>query len=175
MDHSLAQYLDQFTKQEKSILVAATKRHIPGMGEFHLGMLPLLSITNARIAIAMWRVEHDPAFKSHLLTALHHKLTTMSPGMIDRNNVSFLLWLNPQKVMKVLGNNPRRGVAFKAPLKKVTVGMKWSLPKRDYVPDTDVLVKPMMKVIPNSNGSYTITVDKKYHQAAMDYLVDNCM
>jgi hypothetical protein len=59
-----------------------------------------------------------------------------------------LMYLNDAKVARRFGSRPDLGKIIPgAGVKKVTVGVRWSLPKFDYEPDTDVIVRPRVALI----------------------------
>lgn len=87
-----------------------------------------------------------------------------------------ILHLNDGKVAKFFGPHPERGrVLPGAPKKRVTVGVRWSLPKMDYVPDDDVLVAPTVALKCLGRGKWEVKADREHLQRAVDWLVDRCM
>lgn len=89
-------------------------------------------------------------------------------------SVSFTMHLIDAKVVKVFGTKPWLGRRLPH-LKRVTCGVKWSLPKRDFIPDEDVMVHPTVKLDPVRRGFWRVTVAKKYKQEAELFLIDSCM
>ena len=87
-----------------------------------------------------------------------------------------ILYLNDKKVCRYFGAHPERGRPLPGNRRKrVTVGVKWSLPKKDYLPDDDVLVRPTVALKCLGKGKWEILVEATYRDRAIDWLVDNCM
>lgn len=94
---------------------------------------------------------------------------------IPNYNTSFLMHLNPVKVAKHFGKRPDLGKALPHLQKeKVTVGVKWSLPKKRYEPDRDVLVTPCVTLKELGPGAYSVNVLSRCRQAVELWLMDNC-
>lgn len=104
-------------------------------------------------------------------TTLHSIQKNSKNGQV----VKITLYLNDAKVIKRFGPHPERGVKIPGTLKKVTVGFRWSLPHRDYIPDDDVLVQPCMRLQCLKKGKWLISVEASYAEKAQKYLLDNCM
>lgn len=90
------------------------------------------------------------------------------------------LTLNNQKVLRRFNGHPERGVACSVlPKKRVTVGVRWSLPHRDFIPDDDVHVTPtvalrFIKRYPKGLGQWKVIVAKKHLKKAVEWLLITC-
>lgn len=86
-----------------------------------------------------------------------------------------IIYLDNKKVAKVFGAHPERGRRLTGISKRVTVGVKWSLPKKDYVPDDDVLVNPVLALKPMGRGRWQVLIEEQYRKEAERFLNDNCI
>lgn len=90
------------------------------------------------------------------------------------------LILNNQKVLRRFNGHPERGVACSwLPKQRVTVGVKWSLPHKDYIPDDDVHVAPtvalrFIKRYPGGVSQWKVVVDEKHLKKAVEWLLITC-
>ncbi len=90
------------------------------------------------------------------------------------------LILNSQKVLRRFNGHPERGVLCSVLTKKrVTVGVRWSLPHKDYVPDDDVHVTPTvaLKFIKRYSGglsSWEVIAAKEHLTRATEWLLLTC-
>ena len=87
----------------------------------------------------------------------------------------FTMYLDDRKVLKQFGQRPWLGKRLPGVYKKVTVGMRWSLPRKQYEPDDDVLVNPTVALTQLRKGEWQVTVEDKYTQEAYNFLAANCM
>lgn len=87
---------------------------------------------------------------------------------------SFVMYLNDAKVARHFGVRPHLGRRLPHKLKRVTVGVRWSLPKRDYVPDDNVLVAPTVALQCLGRGKWRVSVADEYRAYAVNWLADNC-
>ena len=87
-----------------------------------------------------------------------------------------IMYLNDAKVVKFFGCRPELGRALSSVIvKRVTVGVRWSLPKLKYEPDDDVLVRPTVALKCLGKGKWEVHVEAQYRQLAEQFLIDNCM
>ena len=86
-----------------------------------------------------------------------------------------IMYLDDSKVFKRFGSHPERGRLIRGKVKKVTVGVRWSLPKCDYEVDDDVDVHPTIALRCVGKGKWEVLVAEEYRQYAETWLVDNCM
>ena len=81
--------------------------------------------------------------------------------------------LNDKKVVRRFGSHPERGIPLKGISKRVTVGVRWSLPRRKYEPDTDVLVNPIIALHSAGKGKWKLICEPAYHRQAEQFLLEN--
>lgn len=86
-----------------------------------------------------------------------------------------ILYLNDKKVAKHFGAYPERGRFIPSTVKRVTVGVRWNLPKGCHEPDDDVLVRPVMALKCLGRGKWKLSVEPQFHEKAVSFLCDNCM
>lgn len=85
------------------------------------------------------------------------------------------LELNAKKIIRHFGLHPERGKALPClPKKRVTVGMRWSLPKLDYVPDDDVRVNRMVALQHVRGSTWRVLCEEAYWPAVMTWLLEYC-
>jgi len=107
-------------------------------------------------------------------------LVKLSEARDDRKGVAvFRMCLNVKKVYRHFGRNPEKGKPLNfLPKERVTVGVKYSLPKKDYVPDKDVLVAPCVKLKLVEKGPlqrvWEVTVLERCRPAVELWLQQNC-
>lgn len=86
-----------------------------------------------------------------------------------------IMYLDDRKVIKFFGAHPERGRFISNTIvKRVTVGVRWSLPKKDWEPDDDVLVKPVVCLICKGKGKWEVKVEAAYRKIAEQFLMDHC-
>lgn len=88
---------------------------------------------------------------------------------------TFTMYLDDRKVWKQFGQRPWLGKRLPGIFKKVTVGVRWSLPHKQYEPDDDVLVQPTVALQPIKRGVWKVTVEKQYRAEAERFLMANCI
>lgn len=92
-----------------------------------------------------------------------------------KNSTRFKIFLTDVKVYKRFGRKPELGRALPfLPKKKVTVGVRWSLPRKDYVPDTDVLVTPSVALKRLSKDFWEVQCDAVHWPKVQSWLCDWC-
>jgi hypothetical protein len=175
-EQTMALYLPKFRHTEKVVICAAV-RQFSSIKDCHIGMFALLSPRTVLMSLTLRRVEiGKDGVGYRLITELIQKVIGLFPTYHKDGSTTFAAYLSENKVWKHTNRtNTIQGVdiKFKTPQKKVTVGVKWSLGKRDYVPDTEVLVDPVMNLKWAGVGIFQVTVEKQYLQAAQSYLLDN--
>lgn len=83
--------------------------------------------------------------------------------------------LDDSKVYKRFGRHPEYGKALPfLPKEKVTVGVRWSLPKKNYVPDDDVLVTPTVSLTKIKPGLWRVACMKKHWTRTEAWLIEYC-
>ena len=85
-----------------------------------------------------------------------------------------ILYLNDKKVVRRFGGNPERGIRLPAVSKRVTVGVRWSLPRKKYEPDDNVLVNPIIALKSKGKGRWELICEPVYSRQAEQYLEANC-
>lgn len=139
--------------------------------EYHRGMLPFVKLTEAAEAL-------HQTYSNGEKRRLHAKI--IEKILKKGNSVSFFMYLSPYKVGRQFGENPEIGVRIPgATPKRVSVGMRWSLPKQCNVVDDNVYVMPhvslkLAKAISGLCGRYIVTVEKKHRTIASQWLSDTC-
>lgn len=84
--------------------------------------------------------------------------------------------LDAKRVLKQFGPRPELGKAMPClPKKRVTVGLRWSLPKQAYVPDDDVLVARRVALQHVAGNTWRVLCEEEAHWPAVKaWLRINC-
>jgi len=168
---TLGSHLDKLKSVEKGLIVwALNGSNLLGY-QVHHGMLPFVNVKDVMVALDLYR--NATLQGKRVRQQIKDKLR-------DAYNISesttFVLWLNDKKVAKRFGAHPERGHNIPlAQKKRVTVGVRWSLPKRDHEPDDDVLVTPHVVLKKSTEGCWMVTCERKYYGNVSTWLADNCM
>lgn len=89
--------------------------------------------------------------------------------------MNHIVELDARKVLRQFGMHPERGKALPClPKKRVTVGVRWSLPKRDYVPDDDVRVNRMVALQNVGGNRWRVLCEEAYWSAVRSWLFTYC-
>jgi hypothetical protein len=184
VEPTMTAYISALTAEDMSICTFAVNQHNDA-NQIQIGALPFIPLRvvvdcllrmgkrrHLAIAEKLKVIQHDD-------TDVYNK-TRMSVSVI-------MMTLNDRKVMKRFGIHPEDGVKIPLVEKvKVTVGVKYSLPVKDYIPDDDVLVSPIMTLRRQSTpfdkagakfghlGRWQVTCATRYKQHVMDFLTTNC-
>jgi hypothetical protein len=155
---------------------------MPGEEHHFAGTLPFVAVSkavNVLESVAMGSLITDQ-WKAYARIA-KEILVKLSEARDDRKGQAvFRMRLNDKKVYRHFGRNPEKGKPLSfLPKEKVTVGVKYSLPKKDYVPDKDVLVAPCVTLKPMVKGPllervWEITVLERCRPAVELWLMQNC-
>lgn len=168
----------QLTATEQAVIVGQVKKYGGEQyAEMHRGMLPFIPATEAVRCLVI----HDPVtgttgkrLRLNLVAKINELMPMLSKGVVTQ----FYMCLNPGKVHQHFGPHPERGrpMPFLGKM-KVTAGLKWSLPKKDYVPDTDVIVSPAVSLSRQgaSSGWWRVSVAKEHRAKLELWLIDTCM
>jgi hypothetical protein len=177
---NFVKYLNRFNENEKFTLCFIVNQYAPNeFGKVHKGLLPFLNTKVIVAALELAGRANIPA----TYTRFAKKALARIPEAIDpeagKGSVSFIMPLNAAKVYRHFGSNPERGKPLSfLPKVRVTVGKRWSLPKKAYVDDTDVLVSPCVTLKLISGGPkkniWNVTVLAKCRYAVEIWLLENC-
>lgn len=86
-----------------------------------------------------------------------------------------MIQLNDAKVARYFGSHPERGRRMPHLGKvKVAVGVRWSLPKQDYVVDDNVLVTPCVALICAKRGHWHVKCEPQYRERVLKWLKEKC-
>ena len=86
-----------------------------------------------------------------------------------------IMYLDDAKVIRHFGARPEIGKLMSClPKKRVSVRIKWSLTKLDYVVDDDVLVRPTVALKCLGKGKWEVLVAEEHRSYAELWLLDNC-
>lgn len=187
---TMVKYLECLTSKEKLVICYIVNNvhddGDPRSAEIHLGLLPFLPV--AGVVRRLRHAAHENGCKirtqfinyrricKEILSKMQSELDHLS------NTVTMKMRLDPKKVLRHFGPHPERGKALPFLQKqKATVGVKWSLPKKQYVPDKDVLVTPCVALKPISAGKgeywrdmWEVTVTERCRYTVEMWLNDKC-
>lgn len=85
-----------------------------------------------------------------------------------------VMFLDDRKVIKHFGPNPERGRVIRGATKRVTVGMRWNLPRQQWEPDDNVLVQAVVAMRRVKRGKWEVKVEPIFQRHAEQFLRDNC-
>jgi hypothetical protein len=179
---NLVPYIGRLSQKEKAVLLRWI-RQIPGEEHHFEGTLPFVSVSKVLGVLEMVKTSVYPAAGGHPASQRIAKeiLVKLSEALDDRKGqASFLMRLNDKKVYRHFGRQPEKGKPLNfLPKEKVTVGVKYHLPSKDYIPDKDVLVAPCVKLKPMEKGrilarSWQVTVLNRCRPAVELWLQQNC-
>ena len=177
---NLVPYMSILTSTEKVVLCRVLNH---GVDEsIHPGVLPFVSRAKALVRLAsVISLLKPPTNGQRLFRQIQAKLIQdQGPSMsrVGLEPVNFVRWsmrLDDIKVYRRFGPHPERGKPLPFLGKeKVTVGLKFSLPKRAYVPDKDVLVSPCVTLKRQSQGLWQVEVLARCQATVEDWLITNC-
>ncbi len=169
--HTLAQHLDQLDHNEKLVLMFAINANNVLGYQIHMGMLPFVSVVQAWGAAHMQIGIAGPT-RHRILAGVREKL--LKWGKL--NDMSqFAMYLDDAKMARRFGAHPERGHAlYQLPKKRVTVGVRWNLPKKVHEPDDDVHVAPHIGLQCLSKGKWLVTCPAKHEWEVRRYLNETC-
>jgi hypothetical protein len=167
---TLAKHLDLFDQKERLVLCHVLNSTTPKVmdTEVHLGLLPFIKVEAAYEALLAFT-----GTKGGIIV----RLTNRVKDLFDLGDIAqWDMALVDYKVLKRFGAHPERGHIIQyAAKKRVTVGMKWSLPKKTYIPDDDVLVAPHVTLKKVGKVQWRIRCEARYAEMVENYLVDHCV
>ena len=159
---------DRLTTRDKNVLLYALNR-FNTVEDLHHGKLPFVEVEKAKSVCDTYLnyTTSDPMYKH--IKAVSNKLVHLT------DCATFRMVLNPKKVAKHFGSHPELGKPIKMwRPRRVTVGVKWSLPKRDHVPDDDVLVYPVVVVKPIERPYWNVSVHPDYKSQCEEWMFTHC-
>lgn len=171
---TLGSQIGSLTEVEKLHLITILNEYGELNYVVHPGLLPFVSVDKVFFAFSRATFvsisKNGKAFRARMLSKLRY-LYVMD------DSVTWPMYLNPRKVVKRFGSNIGKGVRIAGlPKKRVTVGVKWSLPKRQHIPDDDVHVDPMVLIKPTPvKGHFLITCEARHRPAVSSFLADHCL
>jgi hypothetical protein len=167
---TLADHIEKFSKKERAVLcymINVINQDDDVAVHVHLGLLPFIKSEAALDAVLRY------AGPQRLVAVVAEKLKRLY-GIDDIAQME--MYLSNTKVIRRFGQNPERGHIIQyAAKKRVTVGVKWSLPHKDYIPDDDVLVAPHVTLKNVGGGRWRIRCESKYADMVQRYLMDHCI
>ncbi len=178
---NLVPYMGRLSQKEKAVLLHLV-HHLYDEKHHHQGTLPFISLNTAVGVLELVTRGGYASEQWKAYTRIAKEiLVKLSEARENRTGSSiFLMRLNDKKVFRHFGRNPEKGKPLNfLPEVKVTVGVKYSLPKKDYVPDKDVLVAPCVKLRPMEKGrilnrQWEVTVLERCRPAVELWLQQNC-
>ena len=160
--------------REKLALCFAINKLDSGLGyDVHPGNL--MFVKNSTLVGVAALAINDPEIKGNkIFRVIWAKLR-------EELETSFSMYLNAAKLMKRYGHRLNsldggKSIDIELPMKKVkvTVGLKWSLPKKDWEPDDDVHVSHRVVIVPtNRRGEFRIYVAERHRNYCERWLLDN--
>jgi hypothetical protein len=172
---NLVKYLPRLTTNEKAVLLKFLRDHSDEK-HYHEGTLPFVSKRKAIDAI-----KHLP--KCNFIGDEYRAYQRIAGGILTKlnsppdghnGNAIFFMRLNPKKVHRQFGAHPEKGKPLNfLPKEKVTVGVKFSLPKKAWVPDNNVLVAPSV-ALKKRGDLWEVTVMERCRDRVEAWLQQNC-
>jgi hypothetical protein len=172
---NLVKYLPRLSRNEKAVLLKFL-REVPNGEHHHEGTLPFVAVSKAIYAIKHLKdcnfiTDKWKAYQ-RISRVILTKLTSQPDG--HNGNAIFFMRLNPKKVYRHFGAHPERGKPLNfLPKERVTVGVKFSLPKKAWVPDNNVLVAPSV-ALKKRGDLWEVTVMERCRDRVEAWLQQNC-
>ena len=170
---NLVPYLPQLTAKEKVVLLRLIKE-LPGHEHHYEGTLPFVSL---KTAVDILELVARGGYGSDRWKTYSRvsKEILAKLGSDNELSMSFAMRLNDYKVYRHFGKSPERGKPLNfLPKEKVTVGVKYSLPHKDYIPDKDVLVAPSVALRKVGHRVWQVTTLTRYWRLVEAWLQQNC-
>lgn len=96
-------------------------------------------------------------------------------GMMSKPEAGLVMPLDDALVLKYFGKRPDLGRRLTGATTKVTVGVKWSLPKLAWVDDDDVTVNFTVALHRLTDGQWGVLVDDRCRDQALEWLQQHCV
>lgn len=170
---NLVPYMQLLTPNERRALCYIL--NLPSDNGIHPGVLPFVSRSKALVRLAT--IASTPNMVGlRIYRQIQAKLASADWPFIGAPScVRWSMRLDDLKVYRRFGPHPERGKPLPFLGKeRVTVGMKFSLPKRAYVPDKDVLVSPCVTLKRQSQGLWQVEVLARCQHTVEEWLITNC-
>lgn len=170
-EKTLVDYMQVLSDKELDLLCSALSlTNDARFTNIHRGALPFVKLTDAIAALSNFH--YGAGLTSRFAQKL---LAKIGVNKKDKASVQFAMALSDKRVIKEFGPHPERGVKMKGRKIKVTVGVRWSLPRKCYEPDDNVLVSPTFALKAVGKNHWVVTVNKAYREEVQRYLMDTCM
>jgi hypothetical protein len=164
---TLRHLVQLLTKEDRDYICDMLNQYTPRAYKVHHGMLPFIPIKEVFALTNLMAVGGFALARKRVI-----KVIESSPEATVRMN----LFLRDQLVLKHFGKRPYLGKPLShLPKKRVTVGVKWSLPKQSWVPDTDVLVSPTVALKKINTDFWEATCEACYWNEVHAWLIENCL
>lgn len=183
---NLVPYIARLNAKEKSVLchvLSLWRSSIPqaveqGTPDIHPGVLPFIAHRDAVCALNTI-IDKGNGVQPGLRLFKQIRSKLLNPkeaGFGGSSNFTrFVMKLDDAKVYRVFGAHPERGKPLTfLPKEKVTAGMKWSLPKKRYEPDKDVLVTPCVTMHRITQGFWRVEVLSRCQHTVEQWLMEKC-
>lgn len=165
----MVRVLHLLNADDKAIICRALRLNTARYSGAHEGLLPFIEIEEVLTALVQLSLLTHNGYRR--IISVYYRLREAKPLFEEQ----ILLHLDDGKVAKAFGKHPELGRPFKwLGLSKVTCGVKWSLPKRDYVPDTEVMVAPCVALMPVKRGLWEVICAEEHRRDVESWLVDHC-
>ena len=182
---NMVPYLGRLSAKEKAIIIYLMRAGGSKIAEAGtLPFLPVMGIVNVLNVTASMKRD-STEFGKYVRSA--KEILVKLAEVVDRQGpygefvATWLMKLDSKKVYRRFGSHPERGKPLSfLPKEKVSVGVKWSLPKKDYVIDHDVLVAPCvtLKRHGGKDGGkspmWEVTCKAKCRHAVEIWLLEQC-
>ena len=171
MKGNLIGIVEKLSSKDQAIICGVVNKYSDVQGSaIHRGALPFLLVKTAVECLEHAAIMNAQARPYKRVVG---KLKELAD--INKDGVScFLMHLNDSKVAKRFGKDPIHGIYIKGATKRVTAGYKWSLPKRAYVPDEDVIVEHRVALKFVKKGLWKVYVDESHKERTTFWLMEWC-
>ncbi len=178
-EQSMAPYLRRLKRSERQhitgamALIAAVDR-IEHLKNFHAGMLPMVKVADVVKALSLVDALYPDTKGGKMRATIKSRLKTWAA--IDSGSVErFKIALDDAKVVKRYGKNLAIGIPLRGHTKRVTAGLKWSLPKKGYVPDEDTTVLHHFTMRKLKGPYWEVAVNHRFKDEVTRCLIDTCL
>ncbi len=172
---NLVKYMNRLSQKEKAVLLRLVKE-TPDQEHHFEGTLPFISL---KVVIDILNVVGRDGYlseqwRTYARIAKEILAKLDSVGATCEASANFLMHLNDKKVYRQFGKHPEKGKPLNfLPKERVTVGVKFSLPKKCWVPDDNVLVAPSV-ALKKRGDLWEVTVKESCRARVETWLMQNC-